>query len=368
MSLTGTPFFVLTVIVMIGALTALFVFWNRIPGPRPARAGGRLGLALLSQITAVIAVLVYVNNSMGPFYESWSDLFGGSSAPPVTTSVAGGQHDHGAPSNDGKLSFTQYSPGVMKARTIGAHSGVDGNLYVWLPPQYHDPAYAQTAFPVVELLPGTPGTPQAWFGTMHVQEEMQKLMAAGKVKPMIMVSAKLNTLGANTDAGCADVPGAAKTGTWLADDVPALIRANFRAAKDPSEWGIMGYSAGAYCAVNLTVQHPETFRAAVSLSGYTTPESPLVTRDPALARANNPYLRLKLANPQPPVSFLMAGSLQDQGTVPSARALLGVLRQPGASRLLTVQSGGHTPNVWRGMLPEALTWLSARTASQGVSS
>ncbi|RAG82140.1 esterase [Streptacidiphilus pinicola] len=368
MSLTGTPFFVLTVMVMIGALTALFVFWNRIPGPRPARMGGRLGLAVFSQLTAVIAVLVYVNNSMGPFYESWSDLFGGSSAPPVTTSVAGGGHGHDAPPRDGKLSFTEYGPGVMKAHTVGARSGIDGSLYVWLPPQYHDPAYAQTAFPVVELLPGTPGTPQAWFGTMRVQEQMQKLMAAGKVKPMIMVSAKLNTLGGNTDAGCADIPGAAKTATWLAKDVPDLVRANFRAAKDPSGWGIMGYSAGAYCAVNLTVQHPESFRAAVSLSGYNTPESPLVTRDPALARANNPYLQLKLAGQQPPVSFLMAGSLQDQGTVPAARALLGVLKHPGDSRLLTVQSGGHTPDVWRGMLPDALTWLSARTASQGVSS
>ncbi|MEY9872271.1 enterochelin esterase-like enzyme [Streptacidiphilus sp. MAP12-33] len=368
MSLTGTPFFVLTIIVTISALVALFVFWNRIPGPRPARVGGRLGLALFSQLTAVVAVMVYVNNSMGPFYESWSDLFGGSSAPPVTTAVGGGQHGRGGPSSDGKLQFTQYSPGVMKVRTIGAKSGIDGSVYVWLPPQYRDPAYAQTAFPVVELLPGTPGTPQAWFGTMRVQDEMQKLMAQGKVKPMIMVSAKLNTLGGNTDAGCADIPGTAKTATWLAEDVPTLVRHNFRATKDPAGWGIMGYSAGAYCAVNLTVQHPETFHSAVSLSGYNTPESPLVTRDPALARANNPYLRLKEAKQQPPVSFLMAGSLQDQGTVPAARALLGILHQPGASRLLTVQRGGHTPDVWRAMLPEALTWLSARTASEGAPS
>ena len=366
MSLTGTPFFVLTIISTVGALAALFLLWNRIPGPRSLRAGGRLSLAVVSQLTAVVAVLVYLNNSMGPFYESWSDLFGGSTTPPVTTAVGGGggSQRHDAPSSDGKLGFTEYSPGVMKAHTVGARSGIEGSIYVWLPPHYRDPTYAQKAFPVIELLPGTPGTPQAWFGTMHVQEEMQKLMATGKVKPMIMVSAKLNTLGANTDAGCADIPGVAKTATWLAEDVPALVRSNFRAAKDPASWGIMGYSAGAYCAVNLTVQHPEAFRSAVSLSGYNTPESPLVTHDPNLARANNPYLLLKQASHQPPVALLMAGSMQDQGTIPAARALLGVLKQPGASRLLTVQTGGHTPDVWRGMLPDALTWLSTRTASQ----
>ncbi|MEZ0065141.1 enterochelin esterase-like enzyme [Streptacidiphilus sp. MAP12-20] len=360
MSLTGTPFFVLTIFLMIGALTALFLLWNRIPGPTTLRVAGRFGLALFSQITAVLMVLVYVNNSMGPFYESWSDLFGGSTAP-VTTAVGGNHAAHDGRPTDGKLHFSSYSPGVMKAHAVGARSGVEGSLYVWLPPQYNDPAFANTDFPVVVLLPGTPGTPQTWFGTMKVQEEMQKLMAKGQAQPMIMVSAKLNVLGGNTDPGCADIPGVAKTATWLSKDVPELIRSNFRAAKDPSHWGIMGYSAGAYCAVNLTVQHPEAFHAAVSLSGYNAPESPLVTRDLALSRANDPLLRLKYAKQQPPISLLMAGSLQDPGTVPAAKALLGVLHQPGASRLLTVATGGHTPDVWRSMLPDALTWLSTQT-------
>jgi enterochelin esterase-like enzyme len=365
MSLTGTPFFVLTVVLVVVAMAALFGLWNRIPGPGAARLAGRFGLAILSQLTAVVMVLVYVNNSMGPFYDSWSDLFGGSTT--VTdTALSGSTGHHGGDgvAPDGKLTFTSYLPGVLKTRAVGAASGIEGSLYIWLPPQYEDPAYANTTFPVVELLPGTPGTPQAWFGTMKVQDEMAKLMAAGTVKPMIMVSAKLNVLGGNTDAGCADIPGVARTATWLSRDVPALIRANFRAATSPSQWGIMGYSAGAYCAVNLTVQHPDVFRSAVSLSGYNTPESPLVTSNLALSRGNNPMYLLKTAKKQPPVSFLMGGSLQDPGTVPSARALLGVLRDPGTSRLVTVREGGHTPTVWREMLPDALTWLSARMSGR----
>jgi enterochelin esterase-like enzyme len=363
MSLTGTPFFVLTVVVMIAAMALLAFVWNRIPGPRPVRYAGRMGATMFSQIAAVVVVLVYVNNSMGPFYDSWQDLFGGdANQATAATNVSGGATGGTKSAPNLKLRFKTYLPGVQTTVAHGPASGIDGSLYVWLPPQYDDPAYANTAFPVVELLPGTPGTPQAWFGSMKVQDALAPLLASGKAKPMILVAAKLNTIPGGVDPGCADVPGpgGAKTATWLDRDVPALIAANFRTAKGPHSWGIMGYSAGAYCAVNLTVQHPETFHAAVSLSGYNAPEAPLVTRNPALRNANNPYLVLEHEKRQPDIALLMAGSAQDPGTIPDARRLLSVLHTAGPNQLLTVQFGGHTTNVWRTMLPDALLWLSAR--------
>jgi enterochelin esterase-like enzyme len=122
----------------------------------------------------------------------------------------------------------------------------------------------------------------------------------------------------------------------------------------------MGYSAGAYCAVNLTVQHPDVFHAAVSLSGYNAPEAPLVARNPALKIVNDPYLVLRSEKHQPDIALLLAGSAQDPGTIPAAKALLSVLHTPGPNQLLTVQFGGHTTNVWRTMLSPALLWLSAR--------
>ncbi|MEZ0067839.1 enterochelin esterase-like enzyme [Streptacidiphilus sp. MAP12-20] len=360
MSLTGTPFFAVTLLVLVAAMALLAFVWNRIPGPRPVRYAGRLGATMFSQVAAVVVVLVYVNNTMGPFYDNWEDLFGGAANQSATaTNVAGGASNGGAPGQTGeKLRFKTYLPGVLQTTARGSASGVVGSLYVWLPPQYNDPAYAHTDFPVVELLPGTPGTPQAWFGSMKVQDAIAPLLAAGKVKPMILVSAKLNVLPGGVDPGCADVPGAAKTATWLDQDVPQLIAANFRTAHGARDWALMGYSAGAYCAVNLTVQHPGTFHAAVSLSGYNAPEAPLVLKDPALARANNPYALLKHEKRQPDIALLMAGSAQDPGTVPDAKALLAVLHTPGPNQLLTVARGGHTTDVWRTMLPDALAWLS----------
>src|SRR5260370_40091157 len=64
--------------IMVALLT--FLLWNRIPGPRPIRAAGRLGLMLLGQFLAVTALLVTLNISYGGLIVSWSDLLGRQSA------------------------------------------------------------------------------------------------------------------------------------------------------------------------------------------------------------------------------------------------------------------------------------------------
>ena len=360
MSLTGVPFFVVSIALVVLAVIGMAVLWNRIPGPTAVRVGGRIGLTLFSQAAAVLMVLVYVNNSMGPFYDSWGDLFGDDATVQLT---GGGTAISGAPGSGGtavseKLSFTTYTTGVLKTKAVGPQSRIKGNLYVWLPPQYNQPQYAHTDFPVVELLPGTPGTPQAWFGTMKANTELQKLMGEGKAKPMILVAATLNMFGGGNDSGCANLPGSYQTATWLAKDVPSLVKKNFRAAPNAAHWAIMGYSAGGYCSANLTVQYPTSFHAAVSMSGYNAPDAAIVTRDPRLAAANDPYLLLKAERQQPDIVLLAAGSLQDPGTVPDARKLIGALHRPGPSRVMVLDKGDHTTAVFQTMLPQSLIWLS----------
>jgi enterochelin esterase-like enzyme len=366
MSLTGTPFFVLTICLVVVATALLLAFWNRLPGPRPLRMAGRLVLTVVSQLTAVVCVLVYVNNSMGPFYESWDDLFGNGNA-----QVAGANPTDSPTGQSGiqtiaadKLTFTPSQGGSETAVATGKLSGITGNLFVWLPPQYKQPAYAHTAFPVVVLLPGFPGTPQTWFGAMQGQLELEHLITTHQVQPMILVAAKMNVLG-RKDPGCADVPGAAKTATWLAQDVPTLIKENFRVSQDVHQWAVMGYSAGAYCAVNLAVHYPGSYHTAVSLSGYNAPVAKLVTANPALAKANNPLLVLEKEPVQPDIALLMAGTDQDGGTVHDGTVLLHALRAPAHGGQLFITKGGHNTRVWHEMLPYAFTWINTqmRTAA-----
>ncbi|MFJ6215784.1 alpha/beta hydrolase [Streptomyces sp. NPDC092296] len=364
MQLTSGAFFALTVATLVLLTVLVMAVWNRIPGPRAARYGGRVGLLVLNQAVAVLVALIWLNNTYS-FYESWDDLLGdnggqvalgqdgGPSGPRATAALAG-VSAAGHPA----LTFTTYRRDVLSATTVGPRSRLRGELYVWLPPQYNQPAYRAKAFPVVELLPGQPGTPRTWFGTMDADEKLAGLIAQQRVRPFILVAATMNYTG-TTDTGCADIPNGPKVDTWLADDVPWLIEHSLRAAPGARHWAVMGYSAGAYCAVNLTVKHPAVFHAAVSLSGYNAAESPFVVRDPALRAANSPLERLRKMNVQPDIALLMAGSLQDGNTVADGRALLAVLARPAHGTTLTVARGGHNLAVWEAMLPTAFQWLTA---------
>jgi S-formylglutathione hydrolase FrmB len=52
--------------------------------------------------------------------------------------------------------------------------------------------------------------------------------------------------------------------------VPYLI-SNFRVSAEPTGWGIVGWSMGGTCAVDLTVMHPDTFSAFVDIAGDAAP-------------------------------------------------------------------------------------------------
>ncbi|MEZ0088927.1 alpha/beta hydrolase [Streptacidiphilus sp. EB129] len=357
MSLNGVAF--LSTAIAVGLLLTLLtlVVWNRVPGPRPARVAGRLLLLGLSQAAAVLVVLVCVNDHYA-FYDSWADLSGGST--PSSTRPNTGAALAGAQTGAGDLSavFHAGERGLQVAEPVGAYSQVRGTVLVWLPPQYGEPEHAGERFPVVELLPGQPGTPVSWFTAMAGQDALNRLIGTQQARPMILVAATSNTLG-GADAGCTDLPGGPRTDTWLARDVPAIVKAHFRASADPYDWSVMGYSAGGYCAVDLAVHHPEVFHSAVSISGYNDPVAGVVVnRHPELIAANSPLRVLRRRSVQPDIRLLLGGSREDGQTVGDARALLAALRAPAGGDLLTVAHGGHNMQVWQSMLPDAFRWLS----------
>ncbi|WP_161790178.1 alpha/beta hydrolase [Streptacidiphilus carbonis] len=344
---------VLALVLTLLALTA----WNRLPGPKPVRVGARLLMLAATQGAAVLVVLVLVNNSYA-FYDSWSDLVGTQAGAATFESVGVGVRQSSlSAATATPATFRTGSQGLQVSEPVGPRSHIRGQLLVWLPPEYDEPAHAGERFPVVVLLPGQPGTPMSWFDAMNGQDELARLVEAHQARPMILVAAKSNTLGTD-DAGCTDLPKGPKTDTWLAEDVPAIVKSRFRVSNDPYDWSVMGYSAGGYCAANLAVHHPDVFHSAVSISGYNMPEATVVLAHPALTKANNPLLVLRRAARQPDIALLLTGSLQDGSTVQDARALVGALRAPATGDVATVQRGGHNMDVWQEMLPTAFQWIS----------
>ncbi|KAB1143664.1 esterase family protein [Streptomyces luteolifulvus] len=370
MSLTGTTFLYTLVVLTVVALVLPFVLWSRLRGPRLLRGAARALMLLFAQVTAVALVLVLVNNENN-LYDSWADVLGTGDhvrhAPDLGPDGTGGTALERLP-----RVTQQFEPvggpgmheagGVRVTRLRGRVSGVDAEVYVWLPPQYDEPAYRHHKFPVVELLPGYPGSAKAWFGSLRAHEQVLPLMREGRIAPFILVAPRTHLL-AGADTGCANIPGTVNADSWLSIDVPRMVMDNFRARPAPEGWAVAGYSAGAHCAAKLAVAHPDRYRAAVSMSGYNDPSgerTSLTAQNPALRTGNNPCLLLRKAPVPPRVALYLSGQPHDG--YEAAVALEQAAKAPTTVHVVYIprNAGGHTMALWRPQVVPAFQWLTAQ--------
>ncbi|MFF8396788.1 alpha/beta hydrolase [Streptomyces sp. NPDC016172] len=376
MSLTGTPFLCTLVVLSVVALVAPLVLWSRIRGPRVLRAAARALMLLFAQGTAVALVFTLVNNANN-LYDNWADLLG-------TGDHVQQAADLGADGTGGialkrlpKMRQTfepATGPGMSAAGGVrvtqlrGRVSGVNAEVYVWLPPQYGEPAYRHHRFPVVELLPGYPGSAKAWFGSLHAHEQLEPLMRDGRVAPYILVAPRTNLL-AGVDTGCANIPGTVDADTWLSVDVPRMVMDNFRAQSAPRGWAVAGYSAGAHCAARLAVAHPDRYRAAVSLSGYNDPigeRDSLTAQNTTLRAENNPYLMLRRAPVPPRIALYLSGQPHDG--YEAAVALEQTAKAPTTVHVVYIpkSAGGHNMALWRPQVVPVFRWLTQEMGARPV--
>ncbi|MFD5471351.1 alpha/beta hydrolase [Streptomyces sp. NPDC127105] len=368
MSLTGTPFLYTTVVLAVAALALPFVLWTRLKGPKVLRTALRALMLLFAQATAITLVFVLVNNANN-LYDNWADLLGTGNhvqqAANLGTDGTGGIAYRELPRVAQKFTPAdgpgmRASGGVRVTQLRGRVSGVNAEVYVWLPPQYDEPAYKNKKFPVIELLSGYPGSAKAWFGSLKVHQQLEPLMRSGQVAPFILVAPRTNLI-AKIDTGCANIPGTVNADTWLSIDVPKMITDNFRAAPAPNGWATAGYSAGAHCATKLAVAHPDRYRAAVSLSGYNDPigeRNSLANQNLGLRRANNPYILLKNYRVPPRVALYLSGQSGDG--YQAGVALERIAKPPTTVHVVFVprSAGGHSMTLWRPQVPAAFRWLS----------
>jgi enterochelin esterase-like enzyme len=363
-----TPTLVLSILLSVGAVVGCLLLWSRLPGPNPFKIAARIGMIIVCQFTALVMIFIMINIDR-TFYNTWSDLafdWGFGSDP-----NAGNQNGI-LPGNNGgtalggpkgtepqiKASFRFLSDTkVYRATITGPASGVTGEVDIWVPPGY-DPK-ADTKYPVVELFSGTPGSPIAWFGAasgIQVGKRAADLISAGRMKPFIMVSVKINIV-RNTPNECTDVPGQPKVATWLTKDVRQLMTEHFKVRTEAQSWGMMGYSEGAYCAVKLALQYPKLYGSAVGLAGTYHPDLSSVTGDPKEVEATSPF---ELIKQSPPVNLLFATSAADKESPPSAfEQLMTQARHPTNPNQLVYPHGGHLTSVWGTMMPKILPQFSA---------
>ena len=323
-------------------------------------------------------------NKFYDYYETWggmiSDLTGQS-----TTNIP--KYAAGVPNkNIGHVTTTGEDAEVgylFQTSITGARSHLTRDVYVYLPPQYFQKAYAHYKFPVIELLHGSPGNPQAWVDVMGVIPTFLSLLETHPSDASVLVMP-------DTDGGmqyglqCLNNPGGIQDMTFVAKDVPAAIPRIARVQPPGRAWGIAGYSEGGYCAANIALQLPQDYGAAGVMSGYFAPISSQVPEGnkpgappqrvyvfhdrPALRVLNSPqeYVTQVPVDDQLPAFWLAAGA-EDRSDVVAAIQFRQLLQTRVANvPFVTIPGGGHQGSVWRAALVPMLKWMTPQLAQQAA--
>jgi enterochelin esterase-like enzyme len=244
---------------------------------------------------------------------------------------------------------------MLTVTVRGRASRLTLQMYVYLPAAYRT---GHHRFPVIEALHGYPGSPKTWLTRLHVESTLDQEIAAGRMAPTVVLF-PYQTPQHLLDTECTNLRGGAQAETFLTVDVPAFARAHYRVRADRPAWGLTGYSAGAFCAINLSLRHPAEYAAAASMSGYSSPG--ITVGDGSEKTTNNPGWRLHHL-PQPPIALWLGWAADDRASARDSRRLAAAAHAPLSMTTAVVAHGGHSDAVWIQMEPPSFDWLSAHLA------
>jgi pimeloyl-ACP methyl ester carboxylesterase len=247
----------------------------------------------------------------------------------------------------------------------GKKSGFTGKVWVWAPPQYFEPRYANSGFPVLIALPGGNGYPKNyWMGTdLKLQSSISRWSKEGKSLPFVVVMPVLNPDDEYYYDG-SDIPGREKMGTWMTDDVPDFVRANFRTFDSRDGWAFMGSSSGAFVGLKSVLKHPDKFKAVIASGPDTAPDSPLWAGHEAEKAANDPEKLAKALSAQPSAPdrdvYLAFQIGTRESGLQNLRSFIGNYgKGPVKTRLQVIQDGGHNAKTYvKGMEDGSIQWIS----------
>ncbi|SCG54061.1 alpha/beta hydrolase [Micromonospora humi] len=317
------------------------VVWDR--GDRWLRLAGRTAVAALCLVTLVSTVLVAANRQ-AETYPSWAELLGTAGEAPAVPV--------------GPRSAQDRSPGRFTTVDVaGTASGVSRPMLVYVPAAYD--TSPGTRFPVIEAFDGFPGSPTTWVRGLDVAGYLDSEISAGRMAPTVVLFPPQTTDPA-LDTECTDLADGPRMETFLTVDVPAAARAHLRIRGDRAGWGLIGYSAGGYCATNLLLRHPDRYLAGASLSGYADPG--IRVGDGSEHTTNDDRWRLRHL-PLPPVALYLACARTDLPATRDTTALTGLSHAPIDLTTTYLAVGGHNLQTWRALEPSAFDWLSSWLAA-----
>jgi enterochelin esterase-like enzyme len=246
---------------------------------------------------------------------------------------------------------------VVRSPALGGYADP---LYVVLPPGYaSNPA---RHYPVLYLLHGVPGQPAQFLNVGQVATTEATLLAAGRMKPLILV---LPTGGRSLFADEEWANGVSRANAWetfVARDLVNAIDARYRTISVAGGRGIAGLSEGAYGALNIGLHHPGEFGLLESWSGYMTASNiPAVFgHDPAVLAYNSPARQVLAVTGQVRANHVYIWFYCGNRDPLAAqnRAFAAELTGLGITHRFFEVPGTHNWALWRGQMSQALVTAS----------
>jgi S-formylglutathione hydrolase FrmB len=141
--------------------------------------------------------------------------------------------------------------------------------YVYLPPVWF--ARPTVALPTVMMVGGEFNTPADWLRSGNAATTLDAFAAkhAGAAPVVVFVDAGGSF---NNDTECVNGT-RGQVADHLTNDVVPYMASTFDVSASSAGWGVVGWSMGGTCAVDLTVMHPNVFGSFVDIDGDMGPNA-----------------------------------------------------------------------------------------------
>ncbi|MCD2186005.1 alpha/beta hydrolase [Actinomycetospora soli] len=241
--------------ITVAAVVAVVVAWGSAPW-------WRRGVSVLVVPLAVVCVALVANQWVGyvtTVQEGWSELDAGPLPDQVDAAALPALVGH--PRTTGAV----VEVSIPSTASGFAHRDED----VWLPPAWFAPGPRPT-LPAIVMIGGEFNTPADWIRVGDAVQTADAVAAAhGGTAPVLVFADAGGTF--NNDTECVDGP-RGNAASHLTGDVVPYVEQAFGVSHDPRAWGVVGWSMGGTCAVDLAVMHPELFDSFDDIAGDAGPE------------------------------------------------------------------------------------------------
>ncbi|MDH6577440.1 alpha/beta hydrolase-fold protein [Kitasatospora sp. MAP5-34] len=341
--------------VALTALTVLVVGW------RGARWWHRL-LAPVAMLLAVFAGANELNMSTG-YFPTMADAIGGLSGDPLPEQITLDQL--------GTVTGKTTTGRIVEVDIPDTASGFTHRQeLVYLPPAWFRSIH-RPKLPVLEMIGGEFAAPDNWVraGTAVQTIDAYAEKHNGFAPVLVFTDA---TGGFKVDTECVNGPNG-HAEDHLVKDIPPYVEKTFGTSTAARNWGVVGWSMGGTCAVDLAVEHPDVFTHFEDISGDVGPNSgdkqhtidTLYGGDANAWNAHDPLTVLAQHHKYKGVSGWFESGDQEAAHIKQARQLEQAARKDGIDSTVTVQPGKHVWQFASEAFSEALPWLSRQLGTPG---